>query len=196
MKEPPIGPPVIHEALMRHTGFLISRMGMVAQKQFAERIEQLGLSTRMWGALNVLEAEGEITQHALCKSVGMDPSSMVSTIDELEAKGLVERRRHPHDRRAHALHLTDRGRETLARGRELARSAQEDLLAPLNQEERRQLHDLLLRLTLASRDTVPEKGQVLGEGQAEGEGKGVAGAPEGEAAAPEGAGGERRAVAG
>jgi DNA-binding MarR family transcriptional regulator len=146
------GPPGIHSALMRHTGFLISRMGMVAQKQFAERLETLGLTTRMWGALNVLDAEGAITQHALGKCVGTDPSSMVSTIDELEANGLVERRRHPSDRRAHALHVTAKGRQTLTRGRELARRAQNDLLAPLNDEEREQLHALLLRLALATRE--------------------------------------------
>ena len=156
MSEGAANPPGIHAALTRHTGFLISRMGMVAQKQFAERIEQLGLSTRMWGALNVLDAEGEITQHALCRSVGMDPSSMVSTIDELEAKGLVERRRHPSDRRAYALHVTAEGREILTRGRKLARAAQDDLLAPLSPEEREQLHELLLRLALASREvTMP-----------------------------------------
>ena len=142
--------PAVPNPLMNHTGFLISRMGLVAAKQFGERLESLGLSTRMWGALNVLAAEGEITQHALCKSIGMDPSSMVSTIDELEAMDLVERRRHPTDRRAHALHVTEKGMETLARGREIARTAQEDLLAPLNEEEREQLHSLLLRLALAT----------------------------------------------
>src|SRR5437868_10020863 len=139
MSAPFPGPPGLHKALSRHTGFLISRMGMVAQRQFQERLDQLGLTTRMWGALNVLESEGEMTQHALGKCVGIDPSSMVSTIDELEAKGLVERRRHPSDRRAHALHLTAGGQQTLARGRELARLAQDDLLAPLSPEERKQL---------------------------------------------------------
>jgi len=155
MGELPQGPPAVHGALTGYTGFLISRMGMVAAKRFSERLESLGLTTRMWGALNVLNAEGAITQHALCKCTGMDPSSMVSTIDELEAKGLVERRRHPTDRRAHALHLTAEGGKTLTRGRELAQRAQEDLLAPLNEQEREQLHSLLLRLAMASRDETP-----------------------------------------
>jgi DNA-binding MarR family transcriptional regulator len=152
MNELPPGPPGLHRALMRHTGFLISRMGMVAQKQFAERLETLGLTTRMWGVLNVLDVEGAITQQSLGKCVGIDPSSMVSTIDELEAQGLVERRRHPSDRRAHALHLTAKGRQTLSRGRELARGAQDELLGPLDAEEREQLHALLLRLALATSD--------------------------------------------
>jgi DNA-binding MarR family transcriptional regulator len=146
----PPGPPGIHRALVKHTGFLLARMGHVAAKQFADRIAQLGLTTRMWGALSVLDAEGETTQQFLGKCTGIDPSSMVATIDDLEARRLVERRPHPSDRRAHAVHLTDEGRKVLARGRRLARGAQDDLLAALDAEERKTLHELLLRLALAS----------------------------------------------
>jgi DNA-binding MarR family transcriptional regulator len=136
---------------MKHTGFLLARMGHVAAKQFGGRMEELGLTTRMWGALNVLDAEGALTQQALGKCTGIDPSSMVSTVDDLEAAGLVERRRHPSDRRAHAIHITEEGRERLGRGRQLARRAQEDLLAPLSAAERKQLHELLLRLVIATK---------------------------------------------
>jgi DNA-binding MarR family transcriptional regulator len=165
----PLGPPFVHDALSGYTGFLLSRMGMVSMKQFAEHLEPLGITTRLWGALNVLEAEGPMTQHALGACVGIDPSSMVATIDELEAKGLVERRPHPNDRRAHALHLTRRGRQTLVRGRDIARVAHEELLAPLSDEERKTLHDLLLRLALAtqavrSAPPRPGKGARAGAG--------------------------------
>lgn len=142
--------PGLHGVLVRNTGYLVSRLGWFASRRFGERIGSLGLSTRMWGALNVLDAEGEITQQQLGRAIGMDPSSMVSTIDELESKGMVERRRHPSDRRAHALHLTPTGRATLQRGRALAREAQEELLAPLSADERRTLHALLLRMAKAA----------------------------------------------
>ncbi len=150
MSENPPGPPGVHGALTRNTGFLISRMGMVAQKHFQQRIEQIGLTPRMWGALNVLDAEGTITQHALGKCTGVDPSTVVATIDGLEQQGLVQRRPHATDRRAYALHITERGRQTLTRGRVLARRAQEDLLACLSTEEQGQLHALMLRLVLAT----------------------------------------------
>jgi DNA-binding MarR family transcriptional regulator len=139
----------VHPALARNTGFLLSRVGSVAQHRFGRQLESLGLTLRMWGALNVLDAEGEISQHQLGRAVGIDPSSMVGTIDELEALGLVQRRPHPTDRRAHALHMTPHGHRTLSAGRELARGAQDELLAPLDAEERRQLHELLLRLAVA-----------------------------------------------
>jgi DNA-binding MarR family transcriptional regulator len=144
---PPIAiPKTLHRVLAKHTGFLLSRLGMVSQKRFGDLLESLDLTTRMWGALNVLDHEGPLTQHALGRMIAMDPSSMVATIDELEARGLVERRRHPTDRRAHALHVTARGRTTLERGRELALQAQDELLAPLTTAERKQLHELLLRV--------------------------------------------------
>jgi DNA-binding MarR family transcriptional regulator len=146
MPEPFSGPPSLHPSLVRHTGFLISRSGVIATRRFAARLETLQLTPRMWGAMNILDAEGPITQHALGRAIGMDPSTMVATLDDLEARGLVERRPHPSDRRAHALHMTDEGRRTLRRGRELAKQAHNELLAPLNPDERQQLHDLLLRV--------------------------------------------------
>ncbi len=150
MSDSPLeGPPAgLHSALSRHTGFLLNRIAAVARKRFTSKLEALDLNLRMWGVLNVLDVEGSITQHRLGKCVGIDPSSMVSTIDELEARGLVERRRHPTDRRAHALHLTEQGREALASGRKLAREAQSDLLEPLSPAERKQFHEMLLRVAL------------------------------------------------
>ena len=135
-----------HPALARNTGFLLSRIGDLTRRQFAENLAPLELTPRMFGVLNMLDAEGAITQLALCRAVGMDPSSMVSTIDELEARGLVERRRNPQDRRAHSLHMTEPGHELLNRARQVARESQQELLRPLSSEERAQLHELLLRL--------------------------------------------------
>jgi DNA-binding MarR family transcriptional regulator len=83
----------------------------------------------------------------------MDPSSMVATIDDLERKGLVERRAHPSDRRAYALHVTEAGREILSQGREVVNEVQDELLAPLDEAEREQLRSLLVRLVTAAGNT-------------------------------------------
>jgi DNA-binding MarR family transcriptional regulator len=140
----------LHAALSRNTGYLVSRVGAFAQKRFAERMATLGLTTRMWGVLNVLEAEQPITQQALGKAVEADPSTIVAIIDQLERQGLVQRRPHPTDRRANALHMTSAGERTLREARKLAREAQEELLGPLNEDERRRLHELLFTLALAT----------------------------------------------
>jgi hypothetical protein len=62
----------------------------------------------------------------------------------------VERRPHPTDRRANALHMTSAGERRLREGRRLAREAQEELLGALNDDERRQLHELLFKLAEAA----------------------------------------------
>jgi DNA-binding MarR family transcriptional regulator len=157
------GAPGLHAALVQHTGYLVSRCGVFAARKFAERLDSIDLTPRMWGALNVLAAAGPVSQHQLGQAIGMDPSSMVGTIDELESRGLVQRQRHPTDRRAHALHLTTAGKQTLARGRKLAEEAQNELLAPLSAEDRVQLHDLLLRIAVAANAVAPGAGLPLGD---------------------------------
>ena len=76
----------------------------------------------------------------------IDASSMVAVIDELEAMGLVERRRHPDDRRKHAVYLTARGRRTLARARVVAMKTAQETFAPLNATELETLRLLLRKL--------------------------------------------------
>ena len=86
MSDAAVALPAVPEALTRYTGFLLSKMGTITPKRFSTRLEALDLTPRMWGALNVLEAAGQTTQHGLCRRTGMDPSSMVATIDDLVAR--------------------------------------------------------------------------------------------------------------
>jgi DNA-binding MarR family transcriptional regulator len=137
---------LVHAALTRYTGFLLSRAGFTSMKGFAEAMEPLGLTPRLWGMLNILEHEGGISQQQLGACIGMDPSSVVAAVDNLESRGLAERRRDPNDRRAYALHLTEQGVKTLAKGRKHAAAAQAKLLEALNAEEREELHRLLLKI--------------------------------------------------
>ncbi|MGI8715471.1 MAG: MarR family winged helix-turn-helix transcriptional regulator [Solirubrobacteraceae bacterium] len=146
---PPIEQPalILHPGMAsRYTGYLIGRLGLFAARRFDAQLAVVGLTTRRWAVLNALDSEGPATQQHLGRAISIDPSTMVATIDELERDGLVERRPHPSDRRAHAVQLTDPGREILARARRLAGEAQQELMAPLNDSERATLHELLLKV--------------------------------------------------
>ena len=48
--------------------------------------------------------------------MGIDPSTIVTLVDELESAGLAKRRPHPKDRRAREVTLTPKGRRQLERG--------------------------------------------------------------------------------
>ena len=81
--------------------------------------------------------------------MGLDPSGLVAVIDGLEDAGLLERRRHPADRRRHAIHLTRSGRRKLARAREVAMQREAALLDPLDHGDAEVLRELLLRVVAA-----------------------------------------------
>src|SRR6266516_1571819 len=123
------------EPLASAHGFLLSWNGHRISAMFAEGLEPLGLRPPHFGVLTLIEAKPGSTQQELVDRSQVDPSSMVSIIDELEATGLAERRDHPDDRRKHALYLTARGGKTLTRAREVAIKTFSEVFAPLDADE-------------------------------------------------------------
>jgi DNA-binding MarR family transcriptional regulator len=106
-------------------------------------LEPLGLSPKGFGALTVLAGAGPLSQGSLAVRQGIDRTTMVAVVDELERLGAVRRRRDERDRRAYALELTPAGRRLLERGREVLAGAEERFLTPLPLEERQRLKDAL-----------------------------------------------------
>jgi DNA-binding MarR family transcriptional regulator len=81
--------------------------------------------------------------------LGLDPSGLISAIDELEAGGLLERRRARDDPCRHALFLTRAGEAKLAKAREASPKRGQELIAPLSDAEAHSFHDLLQRIASA-----------------------------------------------
>lgn len=90
-------------------------------------------------------AEGQ-SQQAIGEAIGAPASRMVALVDELERRGLVERRPHPSDRRIRTLYLTGDGRRLLTRGRKIASEHEEDLMRGMSQPDRERLAALLQKL--------------------------------------------------
>jgi DNA-binding MarR family transcriptional regulator len=86
------------------------------------------------------------SQLALGRQLGVDRTVMTYLLDELEQAGLVERTPDPTDRRARRITLTDGGRARLCALERSLRAAEDDLLAPLDAEERAALRALLQRV--------------------------------------------------
>ena len=137
------------EPLASAPGFLLSWNGQRMAALFAEALEPLGLRPPHFGVMRLIESHPGSTQQELVSGSLIDPSSMVAVIDELESAGLAERRAHAFDRRKHSVHLTARGRSTLARAQKAAAKALEDVFAPLDEGERETLRALLRKLAHA-----------------------------------------------
>ncbi len=132
--------------LSRRAGFLLVQLGTHGHRRFAERLVPLDLHPRHFGMLSQLAVNEGQSQQALASALGIHRSAIVALVDDLEQRGLAERRRDPDDRRAYTLYLTSAGRELLA---ELERAADEqeaELLTALDASERSELISLLQRV--------------------------------------------------
>jgi DNA-binding MarR family transcriptional regulator len=126
--------------------FLLAALGAHAKVRFAELLTPLGLQPAHFGVLRRLHDSEGCSQQTIADAMRLRRSVMVGLIDELEAMGFVERRRHPADRRANALHLTAAGKQVLLRADRLAAQLDVELLAPIPDEERSAFLEQLRRL--------------------------------------------------
>jgi len=120
-------------------GQLLFVVQQAAQALAAERLAPLGLSPRAWGVLSTLAESGPLTQIELATTMSIDRTAMVYLIDELEEGALVERTRHPRDRRAFLIRPTVAGQDLQRRAAAALAGAADSLLAPLGDAERREL---------------------------------------------------------
>lgn len=127
-------------------GYLMARLGEASRRRFHKALEPEGLHPRHFGVMTMLAAHPGMSQHQLHEKTAIDPSSMVAVIDELEERGLAERRPDPADRRARQVFLTEQGKATLERIRGLAAGLQREFFGALSAQERKTLHALLRKL--------------------------------------------------
>jgi DNA-binding MarR family transcriptional regulator len=136
----------IPEELGAFPGYLLARLGEASRRRFHRALEPEGLHPRHFGVMTMVAAHPGMSQQQLHEKTAIDPSSMVAVIDELEARGLAERRPDPNDRRTRMIFLTTQGQETLERVRGLAAQLQREFFGALTAEELGTLHALLRRL--------------------------------------------------
>jgi DNA-binding MarR family transcriptional regulator len=143
-------------------GQLFFRLWRASHTQTAAALQSIGLTPALFAVLNYLRArEGEIQQQ-IGSAMGIDPSTMVSLVDQLERAGLAKRRPHPQDRRAREVVITAKGRRTLERARQLAEGVEGDVLQGLSPAERGQLV-ALLRKAFAAAPPQPPWGSEEGD---------------------------------
>jgi DNA-binding MarR family transcriptional regulator len=112
---------------------------------FAAAVVELDLAPLQAKALHELNLEPPISMRELAAKLKSDPSNVTGLIDRLEARGLVERRPDPHDRRIKGLALTPAGARL--RERLFARLySAPPAVAELSEADQRALRDVLQRV--------------------------------------------------
>ena len=110
--------------------FLLSHTSHVLNTRLTAALAEIGMTVR--GHCVLMHAlPGERTQIELAKLSDLDKTTMVVTLDELEAAGLAERRPAAADRRARIVVVTDEGRRVAAAGEQIVDRVQGEVLASL-----------------------------------------------------------------
>jgi DNA-binding MarR family transcriptional regulator len=111
---------------------------------FADTVGESGISPGLFGILVVIGENPGLTQQALANAAHLDRSTVVTVIDKLEDRGLVERR--AADRRSNGLFLADRGANLLRALKRKVAQHERRVVRNLSASERAQLVALLQRI--------------------------------------------------
>src|SRR3954454_6964204 len=135
-------------------GQLLFRLWRASHIRTADALGSVGLTPALFALLNVIGAREGAIQQELGAALGIDRSTMVSLIDQLESEGLAKRRPSATDRRAREVAITPKGRRLLQRARALIARVEDEVLAGLTAKQRHELLTLLRR-ALASAPAQP-----------------------------------------
>jgi MarR family transcriptional regulator for hemolysin len=128
-------------------GLKLSRSARIIGRAFDEALTEAGGSLPVWLVLLNLKTRKLANQRELAHAIGIRDPTLTKQLHELEARGLITRRRDAENRRIHLVELTQAGEQAFLQLRDAAIAFDQRLRAGLTDEETTQLADLLDRLT-------------------------------------------------
>jgi DNA-binding MarR family transcriptional regulator len=135
--------------LRESIAFLVSRIHARMHREFVAALAPLDLMPAHYGALTALQSLGPVSQVRLARSLGVSGAHVVGIVDDLEHRGLLERRRQTSDRRNQLLHLREGVDEVLGQATDLAERVADQRLQALSVRQRQRLLALLQRFVAA-----------------------------------------------
>ncbi len=140
-------PSLVPAHLAAHTSCLALKVGQVIFRVMESQFARFGLKIRHYSVLGTLLDPGPLSQQDLGAYLRIDPATMVATIDDLEAKGLVARTRGLRDRRRYVVSITPKGRDMLDRIDRFVEEFDATYLADITPTQRGQFHRMLTKLS-------------------------------------------------
>ncbi|NMG40309.1 MarR family transcriptional regulator [Chelativorans sp. ZYF759] len=96
-------------------GYMLRRAQLAVFQDFIESFAKLKLRPAEFSVLAIMARQPGLKQSEIAEKLGIKRANFVSLMDGLEQRGLAERRKSEHDKRSHALHLTENGRQFVNR---------------------------------------------------------------------------------
>jgi len=130
---PPGGGPL--PALSGRLGYLLKHAQLRLAELTGSALAPYGVTGRECAVLIAIDDRAPQSQQEVARRMGVDRTSMVALIDDLENKGLVERRQDPDDRRKNVVALTEVGQTTLRQATAATRKAERRFLGSLSDDD-------------------------------------------------------------
>lgn len=130
-------------------GHLLGLAHVAITQLCTEVMEPLRLTPKQFVAMEFISKNPCISQKNIAENIGTAPAVMVGILDDLSKRGLLKRKRSPHDRREYYVQLTPKGLSLLAEIRRMAFEV-EDLYQEktgMTDKERATLLPILRKIT-------------------------------------------------
>lgn len=127
---------------------LLHRAGQLAEDNFARLIGELGITARQVAVLAAVAGLENPSQTLLCRTTGIDRSTLADIVQRLVSRGLLARRRTRDDARTYAVRLTPEGEKILATALPILERSSGTLLTPLTATEQETFIRLLEKVVL------------------------------------------------
>ena len=135
-----------HGMLPGLVGYQLRLAQIALFRDFAQGPGEEDVTPGLFGVLVIIEANPDLKQSELARATQLDRSTVVTVIDNLERRGLVERRVALHDRRSNAIRLTDAGATLLRRLKRQVAQHEKRLLDNFSPAERETFLALLKKV--------------------------------------------------
>jgi DNA-binding MarR family transcriptional regulator len=123
--------------------YSVGRLDRALRQRMGKVTARHGLTVAQYTALSVLNARGRLSNAQLARRSLVSPQAMNEIVEAMAAKRLVLRRPDPEHGRIVQIGLTARGESQLAKCDEAVRRLEGEMLAGLNETQRRQFQALL-----------------------------------------------------
>ena len=123
---------------------LIHRAEHECNVLFNARLEPINLTSKSFLILGASYNNTSFSQKDIAEAFFIDRTTMVNLVDDLEIRGLVERVRHPEDRRQYRIVLTVDGESVFKQAREIAYRVEDEYLGVLSDKQKEELRMSLL----------------------------------------------------
>lgn len=142
----PRAEPLDTRMLESFVGYNARRAWLAVSTVFAERMADFGLKQVDFSVLSLIAHNPGATSRQLCATLDILPPNVVSLIAGMDARGLIERRPHPHDGRAIGLYLTPAGEGLVREAEQTVMQLEMECSEGLTARERDQLIRLLKKM--------------------------------------------------